>query len=319
MSRPPSPSPPSVIDPVIIDPVIPNPTTHQVIDTPGIEIVITQGPNADGNEISNVTLITTDATFDNQITENLTGIVKVYDDEIANSTNAALVNQIKLYAGEIKCTDFHGKGSIDDYAALFNAAATIANESQQMALNVDIDGFNEFAQAADDLSQLFTSFIVKLQNVNIIDDTVFLTSIALALSKIVNLSNVFGKFKETILATSTIQLPKSAHDTATAITNVMTELNCAMNYISYFVNPDSAPKPTGAALSTDEQNAITTAVNTIDTWNTLCEQGVTISLANNVDIQAISKANTNIGLMTGKLSNLTSTLKTKLATYNIKP
>jgi hypothetical protein len=46
-------------------------------------------------------------------------------------------------------------------------------------------------QVADDLSSLFNGFILKLQNVNIINDTAFLKAIASALKKIVNLSNVF--------------------------------------------------------------------------------------------------------------------------------
>jgi hypothetical protein len=57
------------------------------------------------------------------------------------------------------------------------------------------------------LSNLFTGFIIKIQKVNIINDTLFLKSILDALKKIVNLSNTFGKFKEAIIATSLIQIP----------------------------------------------------------------------------------------------------------------
>ena len=73
---------------------------------------------------------------------------------------------------------------------------------KQMQLDIDIDGFNNLGQAADDLSALFGSFIIKLQTVSIIDDTVFLQAVATALRKIVNLSKVFGCFKDTILATT---------------------------------------------------------------------------------------------------------------------
>jgi hypothetical protein len=75
--------------------------------------------------------------------------------------------------------------------------------------------------------------------------------------------------KETILATSAVKIPKSAHDTKVIIEGVMGELNCAMNYMNNFVNPsDNLPD---AQLSQDDKNIITAAVNTIDNWNVLCE------------------------------------------------
>ena len=185
-----------------------------------------------------------------------------------------------------------------------------------MQLDVELDGFNQFAQAADDLSSLFTSFIVKLQNVSIINDTAFLTAIVNALAKIVNLSNVFGKFKETILATSTVEIPKSAHDTKVILQGVMDEINCAMQYITYFVAP-TGTVPVDGELSATDKNIISSAVNTIDTWNTLCEQGVTIALTNSPDVQYINQANNELKTKTATLNNLTSALRTKFAFYNI--
>jgi len=236
--------------------------------------------------------------------------VTVYDDVADN----ALIAEIQLYASQIQCSNFHGKGSIDDYSELFVAASKIANESKQMQLDIDIDGFNEFGQAADDLSNLFNSFIVKLQNVSVINDTAFLTSIAIALKQIVNLSNVFGKFKETIIATSTVQMPKSSHKTAVILRGVMSEINCAMNYINNFVNPVD-PGLEGAALSLEEQNIISTAVHTIDSWNSLCEQGVTISLQNNTDVQYITQASSELKNTTVALQTATAALRAKLAQY----
>ena len=205
-------------------------TLNETIDASGTEIINQQGVAADGSEITHTTFETTDVTSDVQISEDLTEVVQVYDDDSdPSSVTGILVNQIKLYAGQIQCSDFHGKGTIDDYSALFVAASKIASETKHMQLDIDIEGFNEFGQAADELSSLFTSFIKKLENVNIINDVAFLTSISIALGKIVNLSNVFGRFKESILATSTIKLPKSAHDTKLVLEGLMAEINCAMN------------------------------------------------------------------------------------------
>ena len=290
-------------------------TSQTIIDGSGYEIVNTIGRDGSTN-IIRTTFDTTDPSLDTQIFENLTGKVTTYDDETnPNSETNILLNQIKLYASEIQCSDFHGKGTIEDYTALFQAAGRIATQSKQMELNIDIEGFNEFASAADQLSDLFNGFIVKLQNVNIITDTTFLRSITTALSKIVNLSKVFGKFKETIFATTTIQIPKSAHDTKVVIESVMDEVNCAMQYINYFVSPDVSLN--GAALSTVEKALISKAVTTIDNWNVLCDQGVSIAMSDNVDIKYISEANKELKQKTTMLQNATATLKSKLATFNL--
>jgi hypothetical protein len=232
------------------------------------------------------------------------------------SENTQVLNDIKLYASKIQCSDFHGKGTIDDYTEIFQAASRIANESKQMALDVNVDGFNEFAQAADDLSELFNSFIIKLQNVSIINDLVFLKSISIALQKIWNLSEVFGNFKKTIIATTTIQVPKSIHDTQVAISNVMDEVNCAMKYISYFVD-SSLPKPVDAELSVEEEYILDKAVSTINDWNNFCEHGVSISLSNNSDIQSITNSNNQLKTKTQQLKSATNNLKLKFALFNI--
>jgi len=288
-------------------------TLNETIEITGAEIINQQGAAQDGTEITHTTFTTfntTDPDSDVQITENLVETVTTYDDVADN----ALIAEIQLYASQIQCSNFHGKGSIDDYSELFVAASKIANESKQMQLDIDIDGFNEFGKAADDLSNLFNSFIVKLQNVSVINDTAFLTSIAIALKQIVNLSNVFGKFKETIIATSTVQMPKTAHTTAVILRGVMTEINCAMNYINNFVNPVD-PALEGAALSAEEQTIISTAVHTIESWNTLCEHGVSISLQNNDDVQYITQASSELKHTTVVLHTAVSTLRAKLANY----
>lgn len=300
--------------PTSTPPSLPPTTTNEIIDGSGFVIHNTQFADASGNEHTETTFTTTDPSSDVQITEDLSSnVVSYYDDSTDASTNTIL-NQIKFYASEISCSKFQGKGTIDDYAEIFDAASRIANESKQMQLDVDIEGFNEFADAADQLSQLFTSFIVKLQNVSIIDDLAFLTSVSIALEKIWNLSKVFGKFKETILATSTVELPQSAHDARVVLESVMTNVNCAMKYVSHFVDA-SFVAPSAADLSPEEKGIINQAVQTIDNWNVLCEQGVTIAMANNPDIQYIKTASEQLKTTTQTLVSATNQLKTKLANF----
>lgn len=286
-----------------------NLTLDQTITEPGLVITNKQGVTENGNEKTQSTFNTTDNENNAaHITENLVEtVIPGYDD---TSATGQIVAQISTYASKIKCEDFHGKGSIDDYNKLFEAAAKIANESKQMQLDIDIDGFADFGRAADDLSALFTSFTKKLQNVNIIDDSIFLNAVLSALIKVSNLSDVFGRFKETILMTSTVNIPKSAHDTKLILEGVMGEISCAMGYINNFVNADSS-LPLGQ-LSAVDKNIINQAVNTIDNWNILCDQGVSIALSSNPDIQYIKQTNLDLKQKTNVLNTATASLRAKL-------
>ena len=287
----------------------------QTIREPGLVITNTQGQTDSGATQTQTTFNTTEPDkYDPQIHENL--IETVYVDDNSNIETNQLLNEIKIYASKITCSDFHGKGSIDDYAELFRAASNIANETKQMKLDVETAGFDEFGVAADELSKLFENYIIRLQNISIIDDVDFLRSVSDSLKKIYNLSETFGRFKQTILTTSTIKIPKSAHETKVVLENVMGEVNCAMNYINYFVNPTNNLKDAG--LSAEEKNIINKAVITIDNWNTLSEQGVSIAMSSNPDIQFIKQSNDDIRNKTVQLRTTTNNLRLKLAQYNIR-
>ena len=292
-------------------PVFGNLTLDQTINGNGYIVV-----NQQGDGVTHTTFDTTDPSFDPQIDENLVGKVEAYYEDEQQTENKLVMDEIRLYASRIQCEDFHGKGTIDDYNQLFVAAAKIANETKQIKLDVDVEGFNEFSQAADELANLFNSFIVKLENVSIINDLDFLRAISRALAKIWNLSEVFGKFKQTILATTRVQIPRSAHDTSLLLGNVMGEINCAMQYINHFVAP-TAVVPVGANLSSAELNVINQAVATIDNWNVLCDQGVSVAMSNNPDIQNILSINNSLKTKTTTLKNATTNLRAKFALYNI--
>lgn len=299
----------------IVIPTISDFSLNVIINGDGYHITHQQGFTSDGSNVTLSSFHTTDASFDTQITEELVQIVTTYDDVPDNSPNKLILDQIKSYASQIKCEDFHGKGSIDDYTNLFNAAAKIATESKQMELDIDIEGFDEFGKAAEELTNIFNGFIMKLQNVNIINDYTFLTSIANALGKIVNLSKIFSNFKETILATTTVQIPKSAHDTKVVIQGVMSEINCAMQYINHFVD-GSFNAPAECELSNAEKTVIDKAIETIHTWNILCEQGISVTLQHDPDIQFISQASTELINTTSVLKSASNKLKSKLAKFN---
>jgi len=232
------------------------------------------------------------------------------------SQTNALFEEIKDYASQLQCSDFHGKGSIEDYNSLFEAAGRIANETKQIELDVNIDGFNEFAEAADDLSSLFEGFILKLNNVSVITDVTFLTSVVFALKRIVNLSETFGRFKQTVFSTSAIQLPKSAFDTKVVLDGVMDEINCAVQYIDHFVNPTD-PSLNEAALSAEEKEIIQKSVDTIDNWNNMAEYGVSIALSNDENIQCIQQYSLDLKTKKSSLINASSSLRAKLAAFNI--
>lgn len=298
-------------------PIIVKYTLDQTLTDPGLVIHNQQGTAADGSHVTKTTFTTTDgsgATIN--INENLISVVQsYYDDEVDQTSETnVLLNQIKDYAVKIQCSDFQGKGTIDDYSQLFQAASKIANDTKQMKLDVDVAGFTEFGAAADELSALFQSFIVKLQTVTMVDDLDFLRSVTAALAKIWNLSEVFGKFKETILATATVDIPKSSHDATLAISSVMTQLGCAMGYITNFVTPASTIL-VGAALSAKDKNIISKAVSTIDAWSILSDQGVNIAMKNSADVKCIQQFNGSLHANTSVLQSATQSLRAKLTFY----
>ena len=293
-----------------------NLTLDETITQEGLIITNKQGTTVNGNEKTESTFASTDLANNTvNITQDLIGtVIAQYD----NSTvTGQLVSQIADYASKIKCSEFHGKGSIDDYNELFIAAAAIANETKQMTLDVDVEGFGDFAKAADDLSALFTSFTKKLQNVNIIDDSVFLRAVLNALVKIDNLSNVFGRFKETILITSTVRIPQSSNIVANLLNGVMGEVNCAMGYINNFVTVN--PNLPQGQLSNIDKNIISQATNTIENWAVLCNQGVSIALANSPDIQCIKNVNSSLSQQVAAMNAATAALKSKFLLLNPIP
>ena len=289
----------------------------------GYEIEHAEGKDADGDDLKKTTFDTTEPElYDPQIHQDLNQTIETYNDlsgvDLSGnvSQTSALFEEIKDYASQLQCSDFHGKGSIEDYNALFEAASRIANDTKQIELDVDIEGFNEFAQAADDLSSLFEGFIMKLNNVSVITDVNFLTSVVAALKRIVNLSETFGRFKQTVFSTSAIQLPKSAFDTKVVLDGVMDEINCAMQYIDHFVNPTD-PSLNEASLSPEEKAIIQKSVDTIDNWNNMAQYGVSIAMSNDENIQCIQQYSQELKVKKTSLVSASATLRAKLASFNI--
>jgi hypothetical protein len=301
------------------DSTITHVTLDQTIDISGAQINTVQGTTASGIQITNTTFDTVEHPENDavDINQDLKEAVRTYYDDISggNTEKAIILNEIKGYAAQIQCEKFQGKGTIDDYNELFVAASKIAHETKQMNLNVEVDGFNEFAEAADDLSALFNSFILRLQSINIVDDLNFLKSIRTALAKIANLADTFGKFKQTIMATSKIDLPKSTHEARLVVENVMSEVDCAMKFINHYINPET-PAPAGADLSDVEKGVIKQAVATIDNWSLLCQQDVSIAMSSSPDINAIKTVNAELSSKASTLKNNIVSLRAKLSVYN---
>jgi hypothetical protein len=89
-----------------------------------------------------------------------------------------------------------------------------------------------------------------------------------------------------------------------------------MKYIAYFVD-GTQPAPNNSQLSQTEQGIIANAVTTIDNWNTLCEQGVSIAMSTNPDITFIHATGNVLKQNTAVLTAATSKLRAKLSQYNL--
>lgn len=293
-----------------------NLTLNETIIDPPTTTTNQQGTDQQGDTVTQTTFVTEERNdLDVNITQNLTSEVTIFnnnnDNEIKN-----IVNEIQFYAREIKCEDFHGKGSIDDYKELFIAASNITNEVKNLKLDINVEGLVEFGDAADELSSIFTSYITKLETISIIDDKDFLRNVVNSLKKIYNLSNTFARFKQTIMATSAIHIPKSTIDVCNEVKNVMPEIDCAMGYISNFVNPDTNFN-SNSQLSSDEKKTINNAISAINNWKILSEQGASIAMENNEDIKNLKQFSASLKVKSNSLKNLTMSIKTKLSSYQI--
>ena len=163
------------------------------------------------------------------------------------------------------------------------------------------------------MSALFSSFTLRLRSVNIIDDNAFLESVLNALKRIAHLSDEFGRFKEAIVATNTIQLSESVHETRTILENVKDEVDCAMNYIQHFIEPTG--DLAGSELSEVDKNVIRRAVTTLDAWHSICENGVSVTMSSNADIQEIKQINDIFGQKAVVLRSSTSSLRNRYSNF----
>jgi len=62
---------------------------------------------------------------------------------------------------------------------------------------------------------------------------------------------------------------------------------------------------------------ISKAVDTIHSWNVLCESGVSIAMSNDPDIQYIQQSSSQLKQTTTKLNNAKTLLRSKLAAFHI--
>ena len=296
--------------------------TFDISFVDGLEIITKTGKKIDGTEVVQILAFTTDPSSDIQIVEKLNTTIQIYDDETADSEVNEIIQEISQYASKINCTDFQGKGSIDDYAELFKVASNLAQEAKKTTLQIDIAGFNDFGNAADELSKLFQQYIVKIENMNVINDKDFLKAISVSLKKIWNLSETFGKFKQTILGTSVIKVPKSLKDTRDVIEDVMSDIDCAMKYVHHFISPETDDSSTNlcgcADLSDEEKLMIEESIHTIQNWDQLYNKGMKIAISQNADIKFIEEANKIIHTTTNSLKEATAIFKGKLTFYTKK-
>ena len=208
-----------------------------------------------------------------------------------------MVQQIKFYADQIKCDNFKGKGTIDDYTLLFEAASKIANDTKHVQLEIDIQGFNQFGEAADELSRLFTSFTNKIHSINI-DDCMFLSAVLSALKKVVALSKSFNAFQESILEN---RIHSSIRETKHILEGVTDEVECVMKHLNHFSTPTNLES---ANLSPLNRNAITHAINTLNS----------VSM-NNEDIQHIKRTNQTFIQESAQLRRTTNIIRERYSYY----
>jgi hypothetical protein len=251
---------------------------------------------------------TTDCSGKKILVEDISTVIQIYEDEMDPSLYCIL-QDISLNAAKIKNTDFQGNGTIEDYAELFTEALKLMRNNTFV---IDISGFYDFGNAADELSNVFQDYIFKLQSIKPINNLDFLKAISISLEKISNLAHVFGTFKQTILSTSIIQIPKSLQYTRYILQDVISEVNSAMTYINHFIIPDQDISM--ADLSIQDKELIHCATHSINHCNNTHTKKKNDILSENVDIQFIEEANKIIAETANILKNSTTIFKGKIST-----
>jgi len=67
----------------------------------------------------------------------------------------------------------------------------------------------------------------------------------------------------------------------------------------------------------NEKNMISKSVETINTWNALCENRITIAMDNEIDIKYIKETSDLLKTKTITIRNAASNLRSKLSNLNI--
>jgi len=273
-------------------------------------------------EICSINNIDNKYTNDNKIINEFkpTNEIKLnvyYDDETKGyDINEQLINDIKQYASKIKCKDFYGKGTIDDYSELFKAVSNIANDYKEIELDIGSEEFNEFSKTTEEMINLFETFSTKLHNINVINDTNFLITISNALEKMCKLSESFIKFKKTILSVSDTKITKNMCETTQILSNVMVDITCAINYISHFVNPTDSSL-INSELKIDEKNDIKKAVNIINNLNVNYNSSKN-KMENDENIKDIMNYSKSIKNSSKVLKKASEIFKNKINSYNFE-
>jgi hypothetical protein len=89
-----------------------------------------------------------------------------------------------------------------------------------------------------------------------------------------------------------------------------------MQYINNFATAD--PTLTKGNLSYADKLIIQKATTTITSWNSIVSNGVSVTMANNADIQYITNQNQLYSTRTRDLKAATNAIKNKFAFYNLK-
>jgi SepF-like predicted cell division protein (DUF552 family) len=280
-------------------------TVPIVLNTPTVPVV-----SVDVSAIFQEIGFTTDCSGKQILVEDLSTIIQIYEDGIDPSLYCIL-QDISLNASKLKNANFQGNGTIEDYAELFTEALKLMRNNTFV---IDISGFYDFGNAADELSNVFQQYIVKLDNINVVNDMEFLKAITASLKKISHLADIFGKFKKTILATSIVEIPKSLEDTRLILDGVMSEVDCAMKYVQHFICPENDISMCAeSSLSPEEKALIAAAITTIQDWDNKYSKNLQGILSENADVKFIAEANQMIANTAKVLKNSTAVFKGKIS------
>lgn len=231
-----------------------------------------------------------------------------------------LVSEIQALQDKIKCSKFHGKGSMEDYAAVFKKIQeyfAVAGDSN-VEITVDVTSLDQFAEQAKNYSAMFEEILIKFNRVSSVDDSAVLKKIKQDLIDISKMYENIEKFKAIVTGTTGLKVPKTIKDCTDVLENVYSNINCSLDYINRFADKNyvlTEDKEIKSQLSEDDKKALDYFAYSIQVWIDMIDNEGTVAMNTNSFVKKFKESIAKFDLPTENLTKAMGLMKERMARW----